>query len=98
MLDIDQGERYKLKEEYVLHQIPDLNQYWLFNILNGEHYSLNEVSMFILQSLREGSTCDELAQRVLENYEVSNGEALDDVKEILAELLREKIIITDRGE
>lgn len=92
MLEIDSYNKYKLNAGLVLHQIEALGKYWLFNIETGDIFRLNEVSMCILEDLREGATVENLVMKLLKVYEVEEDLARQDVREILSELLKEKII------
>lgn len=92
MLEINSYNKYKLNAGLVLHQIEDLGKYWLFNIETGDIFRLNEVSMCILEDLRDGATEENLVMKLLKVYEVEEDLARQDVREILSELLKEKII------
>ncbi len=92
MLEINPYNKYKLNAGLVLHQIEDLGKYWLFNIETGDIFRLNEVSMCILEDLREGATVERLVMKLLKVYEAEEDLVREDVREILSELLKEKII------
>lgn len=98
MLEIRPEDRFRLKDSFVLHQIPDLEKYWLFDLANGDQYALNEVSMLVLQALQQGATFEELVGKVLEEYGVGNEEARDDIKELLVQLLGDCIIVREEND
>lgn len=92
MLEINPQARFKINEEFVLHQIEELDKYWLFNIVSGDIFKLNDVSMFILQGLREGKSYESLVSGLLQQFDVMEDRAQQDVKNILFKFLKEKII------
>lgn len=98
MLEIKLADRFRLKDGFVLHQIPDLEKYWLFDLGSGDQYGLNEVGMFVLQLLRHGATFEELVCSTLERYRAANNEVEEDIKEFLVQLLLEGIILAEESD
>ncbi len=92
MLEINPQSKFKLNEEFILHQIEELDKYWLFNIVNGDIFNLNDVSMFILQMITEGNNFESLVFELLQQFDVEKNRAQNDLQRILQELLHEKII------
>lgn len=92
MLEIKSNTEFKMNDNFILHQIREFDKFWLFNLHSGDIYNLNEVSMFILQILREKTTFDTLVSKTLEQYEVYRGVLCQDIQEILMHLLSEGII------
>lgn len=93
MLEINFTTEFKMNDNFVLHQISELEKYWLFNLHSGDIYILNEVSMFILQILREKTTFNIMVAKMLEHYEVDRTVLCQDVQEILDQLLSDGIIL-----
>lgn len=98
MLEINPLARYKLNEDFVLHQIEELDKYWLFNIVTGDIFKLNDVSMFILQGLRQDKSFGSLVSGLLQQYDVSENRAQKDVHKILLKFKNEKIISMAEGD
>lgn len=92
MLEINPQTKFKMNDEFVLHQIEELDKYWLFNIVTGDIFKLNDVSMFILQGLRKGKSFESLVSGLLQQYDVSEDRAQKDVQKILSKFTSEKII------
>jgi len=92
MLEINLQSKFKLNEEFILHQIEELDKYWLFNIVNGDIFNLNDVSMFILQKISEGNNFESLVFELLQQFDVDNDRAHNDLQRILQKLFHEKII------
>lgn len=57
------------------------------------YYNLNETGLKIWQSLGKLSNTSEIADRVVEEYEVDKDKALRSVKRILEELQKEGLVI-----
>jgi hypothetical protein len=98
MLEMNLQAKFKLNDEFVLHQIEELDKYWLFNIETGDIFKLNDVSMFILQGLREGKSFGSLVSRLLQQFDVMEDRAQKDVQKILLKFIDEKIISEVEGE
>jgi hypothetical protein len=98
MLEIKPQDRFKLNEEFVIHQIEELDKYWLFNIITGDIFKLNDVSMSILQGLREGKSYESLVSGLLQQFDVMEDRAKQDVQKILLQFLNEKIISQVEGD
>ncbi|HAG11394.1 MAG TPA: hypothetical protein DCK76_08460 [Desulfotomaculum sp.] len=92
MLEIKPQSKFKLNEDFILHQIEELDKYWLFNIVNGDIFNLNDVSMFILQKISEGNNFESLVFKLLQQFDVDENRAQNDLQKILRQLFHEKII------
>lgn len=98
MLEINLQAKFRLNEEFVLHQIEELDKYWLFNIVTGDIFKLNDVSMFILQGLRECKSYESLVFDLLQQFDVEEDMVKYDILEILHKFLNKKIISQVEGE
>jgi len=92
MLEMKATDRFQLNTDYVLHGIEELNKYWLFNIKTGDIYNLNDVSMQILENLKEGSPLDYIVTELCRQYAAEAAIIIEDVTEILCKLLEKNII------
>lgn len=72
--------------EYVI--IPTGNTVLTFNGL----ISVNEVGAFLWKLLQEDATFDELAKRVLEEYDVDDDTAREDIQDFIDRLAEAKIL------
>jgi len=91
MLEIE--KMIRLRAEYVLQKL-DIGdgKFWLFNIENGDAYRLNRTSYVIL-SLVDGRTIEEIKNRLLENYPDKPQELISrDLQKFLERIQRENII------
>ena len=80
-----------------LQKIPELGKYWVFNTDNGEHYSLNETSYWILERIAEGLPIKNVLTNFLTHFEVDENNGKSDFNEIVNNFLNEKIIIKKEG-
>ena len=98
MLEINPQSKFIMSSEYVLHQIEELEKYWLFNITTGDIFKLNAVSMCIMQNLHKTTSYLALVEILLQQFEVDEDTARRDVKEVLVNLMSEGIITEEKGE
>lgn len=92
MLEIKEDTKFRINEGFVLHQVEELDKYWLFDIKTGDIFNLNEVSSYILQKLNEPVSFTSLVLDVLDRFEVEEDTVRHDVTDTLEELLNEDII------
>ena len=64
----------------------------LLDLKTGIYYSLNEVGSEVWKLIDGKRSVREVAQWVVENYEIDRLTAEKDVKELLEDLLKEKLI------
>ena len=84
---------YKLADNIVVKQRAKTN--FGLNMSNGCLYQLNDTSLDIVLFFKEQhKTEEELLEYLLEEYDVSKEEMIDDVKDMLEELLIQEILIT----
>lgn len=58
----------------------------------GEYYDLNETGAFVLRTLLAGSTSEQAAQALTEEYAVGLDDASRDVRELLAHLHTARLV------
>ena len=59
---------------------------FVFDPENGISYTVNETGLFVLQQLQSGATQDEIINRLTEEYEVTEKNAISDVDHFMAML------------
>jgi len=96
MLEINEDDIYCLSENIFLHQISELEKYWVFNIDSGEHYSLNETSYWILEHIAGTVTLKSILEEFLETFDVDNQQGKNDFCELITGFLNEGIIKEDK--
>ena len=65
----------------------------LLNLHTKYYYNLNETGLSIWNLLNELSTVPEIAEKIVDEYEVDKDRALESVRRIMAELCQEGLII-----
>lgn len=92
---------YQACSGYVVRQIAD--EFLLVPVRmqeSGEEQIaiMNETGKFLWEQLAEGSTVDQLLHAMLDEYQVSEEEALADITEFLSNLKERKLLQESRGE
>ncbi len=64
----------------------------IINLVTGIYYSMDRVGGLIWAMLEGGHSVGQIAEAVIDRYEVSSEQAQDDVEQVTAELLRENLI------
>jgi PqqD family protein of HPr-rel-A system len=59
---------------------------FLFDPVTGLTYTLNRTGVFILQKMREGKSPEEIVKALVENFEVEEDVAREDLTSFLEEL------------
>lgn len=88
MLDLD--AKYLLSDGIALRGIT--SRFWALNTTDGSQYRLNEVSFFILNSLRTALTVYEVIDLVLKEYSVDRARATEDCKKVLQSAIEYGIV------
>lgn len=92
MLELNYTDTYKLSDNIFLQKISELEKYWVFNIDNGEHYSLNETSYWILEKIAAGFLINNIMADFLQEFDVDEAHGKNDFNEILNNFIKEDII------
>ena len=88
MLDIETV--LELHKNIVLRGISD--KYWALDVSTGNQYKLNDVSFFILEFLRSPQTIVQIAEVVMNEYNVTHERVMEDCRKILQFAIENKII------
>lgn len=59
---------------------------FVFDPSTGNTFTLNDSAIFILKSLRDGSTAPDIARQLTAEFDVSDTQAGDDVTDVLLQL------------
>ncbi len=65
----------------------------LINLDSGFYYSLNEVGCFIFNRILKSKEVGDILDEIESSFEVSKGEAREDIEEFVESLKREKIVL-----
>jgi len=64
----------------------------IINLTTGIYYSMDRVGGSIWAMLEDGHSLGQIAEAVIDRYEVSSEQAQDDLERVTAELVRENLI------
>jgi len=83
----------QLKEEYVLFKFDIGNgKFWLFNILNGDSFKLNQTSYNMLLLIDGKRSIEEINKYLVDKFSNENKDLiLKDFKELIDRMQKEKI-------
>jgi len=76
-----------------LQGIEDINKFWVFNTVTGEHYTINQTTYWILSNIVKEVSIDSLFQDFLSEFDVTKNRAHDDFAEILEQCIEEGIVL-----
>ena len=92
MLEINENDTFSLSENIFLQKINELEKYWAFNINEGDHYSLNETSYWILEQIAANKPMKDILEEFLNNFDVKEKQGKDDFNKIIQNFIKEGII------
>jgi len=82
--------KYKINKGFIVQKLDDK-----MVIFDGEEsvlYTFNETASFIFKKLKKGLPEKEIIQDVVKKYKITEKKARKDLKDLLAELKKKKII------
>ena len=68
------------------------NEVVLVNMTSKYYYTLNETGRLIWRGLTAGKSENDIAQELVEHFDIDADTALGDINELVTELKREKLI------
>ena len=92
MLALKPGETLALGPGIVLHSLPDQNWYYAFSVITGDQFRLNQTSFWALEMISDGVEWVRLRDSFLAAFEVSAQQGEADLRKLLDELYKQKII------
>jgi len=99
VLALKAGETLALKDGIVLHSLPDQDWYYAFSVITGGQFRLNRTSFWVLEAIGDGIEWVRLRGDFLAAFEVSAKQGEADLRKLINELHKEKIIgRQDHGE
>lgn len=88
--------RLRRKDEEVVAKVMD-GEAVIINLANGMYYSLDNVGGLVWALIEDGCRMDEIAAAIAARYEVASAQALEDVLQLAAHLLREELVAIDEA-
>ena len=81
---------YKASTKYLYSEID--SEAVILDINSGTYFGLNEVSNYIWQLLQTPASQQQLVDRVLAEYEVTEAEAASDIEDLLKDMLDSSLV------
>ncbi len=81
-----------LKPGIVLHSLPDQNWFHAFSVITGDQFRLNRTSYWVLETISNGIDWALLRDKFIKIFEVSAKQGEADLRELVDELYKQKII------
>ena len=81
-----------LKPGIVLHSLPDQNWFHAFSVITGDQFRLNRTSYWVLETISNGIDWTLLRDKFIKIFEVSAKQGEADLRELVDELCKQKII------
>jgi len=92
MLDLRKEYVFELNKDIVIHSIPELDKYWVFNVNSGDHYEINESAYFLISHVDGKTNLENITSSFYDEYSVGTSIAENDVSEIIKQFLDSNII------
>ena len=92
MLALNEEDILQLGDDVVIHAIPELGKYWVFNVENGDQYSLTESAYFVLDLCREPIKLEVIVIKMAEEYDTQYETIKIDCFEIVHQYVLENIL------
>lgn len=92
MLALESGTVLSLAPGIVLHSLPDQDHFFAFSVITGDEFYLNHTSFWVLEAISKGIKWVELKNSFLETFEVAPKQGERDLRELVNDLLEEKLI------
>lgn len=94
MLELKESSVLKLTDNYILYKLDiDQGMYWLFDIVEGTYFDLNEVSYFELALFDGKTSFNDLREKVISKFNYEDSHVITrDLKEFMENLYKKGII------
>jgi hypothetical protein len=70
----------------------------MINLSNGFYYSMGNVGAFVWERIEAGYRLDDIANALTQRYDVSAERARADLEQLVAQLLRENLVVASNPE
>ena len=81
---------YKINKGFIVQKLDDKTV--IFDGDNSVLYAFNETASYIFKKLKTGQSEKEIIASLVKRYDIKDGRAKKDIKELIAELKKKKII------
>ena len=98
MLELESNTRLVLEEGIVLHSLSDQDWFHAFSVVTGDQFQLNRTSFWVLETLDGGIEWGRLRESYLTTFKVSSEQGEADLRKLMNELYKQKIIRREGNE
>ena len=98
MLALKSGVVLALEPGIVLHSLPDQDWFYAFSVITGDQFRLNRTSFWVLENISTGTEWTRLRDGFFKTFEVSSEQGEADLRKLMNELYKQKIIRRERNE
>ena len=81
-----------LEPGIVLHSLPDQNWFHAFSVITGDQFKLNRTSYWVLETISNGIDWVTLRDDFIKVFEISAKQGETDLRELVGDLYKQKII------
>jgi len=92
MLDIKPETILSIENGIVLRSLPESNQYYAFNTVTGDHFSLNHTGFWVLDKLNQPIELFNLESAYIETFSIRRSLGTKHLKEVIAFSLENALI------
>jgi hypothetical protein len=92
VLELTPGTVLALAESVIIKHLSEADKYYAFNVENGEHYELNRSAHWMLMTIESGICYSEVQRQFAKEFDLTDGEANEDLNEALCLALENGII------
>ena len=97
MPTLKSGVVLALEPGIVLHSLPDQDWFYAFSVITGDQFRLNRTSFWVLENISTGIECTRLKSDFLETFEVSPEQGEADLRNLVTELYKQRILRRKRN-
>lgn len=83
---------YQLAEDVLFQKVAE--ETVILEPETGEYYTLNAIATFMIEQLQQGYAKSKVIDLVLEKYQVSKAEVSQDIEELLAQMLKQGLLVS----
>ena len=92
MLALESSTVLALEQGVVLHSLPEQDHFFVFSVITGDEFKLNQTSFWVLEAIGESIEWDELKSSFLRAFDVAPQQGESDLRDIVSQFYDEKII------
>jgi hypothetical protein len=98
VLALKSGVVLALEPGIVLHSLPDQDWFYAFSVITGDQFRLNRTSFWVLENIGTGIEWTRLRDNFFKIFKVSLEQGEADLRKLMNELYKQKIIRRERNE